>query len=369
MQAFLHVAVALGRLVGLAVVEARAVGSMRDREQIVVHRCGIGAVEHRTVGVHDRCDVEGLLVAPLELDGVDARRRKVVQMVDHAKVLRVEHERTAHVLLDGEILARAFLLHQRVAPAARLGAVALVPGAARHRRRQKTASRHRHAHGAVGERLDLQLAGRIGPQAGDVLDAHLPRAHHARGAHVVPAARGGGVGDARLRAHMQGDAGRMLLRQSERAQVAHDERVDARIGERLEVSRQRIDVVGVHERIERHVHRGARIVGEPHGIGDVRQREVLGALAHAEPIARQIDRIRAEAQRGLQLGSAARRREQLHGMQGFGSHAGYGSTDAAGRPARTPRFRHLKIGGLGTQPTPQPTLRTSRARPAACPRW
>ena len=44
---------------------------------------------------------------------------------------------------------------------------------------------------------------------------------------------------------------------------------------------------------------------------DVIKREVLGTLAHAEPVGGQIYRIRPETDGSLQLAAAARRRKKL----------------------------------------------------------
>ena len=50
---------------------------------------------------------------------------------------------------------------------------------------------------------------------------------------------------------------------------------------------------------------------EGDGGWDVIKREVLGTLAHAEPIGGQIHRIRPETDGGLQLAAAARGRKKL----------------------------------------------------------
>ena len=341
MPAFGGVAVHVGRLPGVAVVEARAVRAMRHGQQLVGQLGGGNAVQGQPVSAHHRSHVERLLVAAFDLERVDAGRGQVVKVRQHVEVLRGHDIGSAHVLLHGKELAGTLLLHQRVAPPARLGAMALVAGAAGERGADQAAARHGHAHGAVHERLQLQLARGAGAQSRDVLHAHLPRAHHAARAQLVPYARRLGVAHRGLGTHVQLDVRRVPLSQAQRAQVAHDERVDAGRGKRFEVRGKRLEVVGVHEGVQRHVRLRARIVHESCRSGNVVQREVRRALPQPEPIGGQVHGVRTEAQRGLQLRKPARGREELGSPCRLSSHAPYCSASANPRAGdhRNPSLR------------------------------
>ena len=232
-------------------------------------------------------------------------------MLDHAQVVRVHDIGAAHILLNGVIGTGALLLHQRIAPSARLRAIALVARTPRHGGRQHAAPRKGHAHGAMYERLDLKIARRLRAQLGDILHAHLTRDHHARCAQVVPGARSFGVHHGSLRAHMQLHMRGIAFRQGKRTKVADDERVGARGVKGLQIWRQGDDIGLAHKRVHRHVHLYARHVRKGDGGRDIVKREVLGTLAHTEPVGGQIYRIRPETNGGLQLAAAARRRKKL----------------------------------------------------------
>ena len=85
----------------------------------------------------------------------------------------------------------------------------------------------------------------------------------------MPNARRFGIGYGSLRAHVQRHAGRMPLRKAKRPQVAHDERVHLRGGKRLEVFRQRRQIVCMHKRVHGHEHARTRSVRERDRVGDI----------------------------------------------------------------------------------------------------
>ena len=161
------------------------------------------------------------------------------------------------------------------------------------------------------ERLDLKIARRLRAQLDDILHAHLTRDHHARCAQVVPDARSFGVHHGSLRAHMQLHMRGIAFRQGKRTKVADDECVGARGVKGLQIWRQGGDIGLAHKRVHRHVHLYARRVRKGDGGRDIVKREVLGTLAHTEPVGGQIYRTRPETNGGLQLATAARRRKKL----------------------------------------------------------
>ena len=217
--------------------------------------------------------------------------------------------------------------------------MALVAGAAGERGADQAAARHGHAHGAVHERLQLQLARGAGAQSRDVLHAHLPRAHHAARAQLVPYARRLGVAHRGLGTHVQ---------------------LDVR---RFEVRGKRLEVVGVHEGVQRRVRLRARIVRASCRSGNVVQREVRRALPQPETIGGQVHGVRTEAQRGLQLRKPARGREELGSPCRLSSHAPYcsASTNPRAGDHRNPSLR------AGQRPLPgnPPHLRALRHIPGS----
>ncbi len=271
----------------------------------------IGSVHDRAIGMHDRGHVERALVAALDFEGIDAGSGQVVQVLDHAQIVGVHHVCAANVLLNGVIRTRALFLNQRVAPAARLRAEALIARAARHGGGKQAAARIRHAHGTVDEGLELKLARNGGTQIGDILHRHLARKHHARGAQVIPGARGGRVHHRSLRAHVALHMRRVLAGQGKRAHVADDQRIGARTIERFQVFGQLAQIALAHHRVHGHVHLHACVVRERNRARDVFEREILGALAHAEAVARQVNGIGAETDGRLKLRAAARGRQKF----------------------------------------------------------
>ena len=126
------IAVVLWRLVRWSKIESSAVRPMRHRIKFVHKGCRVCPIEHLTIRIYHRCYIEGLLVAPLNLDGIDARIAQLIQVLQHAQILGVHDVGAAFVFLDWVILARARFFLKRILPAARLSTVARYPAAPRH---------------------------------------------------------------------------------------------------------------------------------------------------------------------------------------------------------------------------------------------
>ena len=109
----LFVAVVGGGLLRLGEVEARAVGAVGDGQKLVSHLIGRFAVKHAAIGAHDRSHVERLLVAALDLDGIDSRISQRLQVRKHVKIFRVHNEGAAVVLLNGKEFAGPLFLFQK----------------------------------------------------------------------------------------------------------------------------------------------------------------------------------------------------------------------------------------------------------------
>ena len=147
-------------------------------------------------------------------------------MLDHVEVLRVQDERPPRVLFNLEILTGTLFLDERIAPAARLSACALVARTTRHRGAEQTSSRIGNAHGTMDEHLNLEVVGHVRAHLGNVGKAHLPSAHHATRPKFIPHARSLSIQDRSLGAHMQLDMRRMCARERERPQITDKERID-----------------------------------------------------------------------------------------------------------------------------------------------
>lgn len=109
----LFVAVVGGGLLRLGEVEARAVGAVGDGQKLVSHLIGRFAVKHAAIGAHDCSHVERLLVAALDLDGIDSRISQRLQVRKHVKIFRVHNEGAAVVLLNGKEFAGPLFLFQK----------------------------------------------------------------------------------------------------------------------------------------------------------------------------------------------------------------------------------------------------------------
>ena len=308
-----------GRVGGaLGEVEARAEPAVAGVAHLVQQgfvKGRVGVLEHvvdgAAVGGDHGGDVVVGLHAPFDLEGADARVHKFAQVRDHAQVVGGIEVGAVRVLEHGQVLAGALLLHQRVLPAAGLRALALVGVAARQVVAQHAAPGVRRAHRAVHEGLDLQRLGRVAPDAAHVLHIQLAGEHHALDAVAVPERGGAPVERVGLRGQVQREARRDLPADLHRGGVGHDGGVHADALERDRVLRKGVQIavveVGVHGHVQRFtagmdgIHRAAQRVGV----------KIARIGAQAEAAAAHVHRVRAEAQRGLQLAGPARRGEQF----------------------------------------------------------
>jgi hypothetical protein len=116
-----------------------------------------GVIQTVAVSAGNDGGIVGRLGATLDLQAVQSHLTQIVQMIDHAHITGVQDVRTLLVLLNGEILAGALLLHEGVVIAAGLGTGAAVGVAAGHIVAQQAAAGIADAHGAMDKGLDLQL--------------------------------------------------------------------------------------------------------------------------------------------------------------------------------------------------------------------
>ena len=237
----------------------------------------------------------------LDLQTVHAGGHQVVQMVDHAHIPAVHDVGTLLVLEHREVLAGALFLHQRILIAAGLGARAPVGVPPRHIVAQKAAPRIADAHGAVAERLQLQLRRHALPDGGDLRQTDLPRQHHPRGAQIVPRLGADVVGHGLLGADVALTVGRVPPRQRECPQIRQDQGVHPRRIQLFQMGGQRLRLVPARHGVHRGVYLHAVVVGKAHRPGQLLIREVAREGAHTKGRARQIDGVCAVQNCHLQL--------------------------------------------------------------------
>ena len=65
---------------------------MRNREQLARSRFNVSPIKSLTIRMHDGSNIESALVASLDFQGVDACTTKLIDMLDHIQILRVQNE-------------------------------------------------------------------------------------------------------------------------------------------------------------------------------------------------------------------------------------------------------------------------------------
>ncbi len=141
-------------------------------------------------------------------------------MLDHVHVLRVEQVAAVLIFLQLVVLAGAFFLHELVAPAAALRAVARERAAAGGVVAYQTAPGICHAHGAVDEGLKFETSWQLRAHGCYVCKRELARTYDAFGAQLMPHERCLRIGDTCLRAHVDVEFWRYFARYAQGAQVA-----------------------------------------------------------------------------------------------------------------------------------------------------
>ena len=135
--------------IGHMIEEAARVDAVRYLLQLFepriaqMERLSLGAsgIDRLAIDLRDARRIVDALHAPLDLQAVESHGAKLRQKRQEAQVLGIHDVGAALVLLDGKDLAGTILLHESIAPAARLRTRAAVRVAPREVAAQKAAPR------------------------------------------------------------------------------------------------------------------------------------------------------------------------------------------------------------------------------------
>ena len=171
----------------------------------------------------------------------------------------------------------------------------------------------------MGERLHLHAArSRLAREQLDLAEGQLARQRHARGAQARRRLDSGDVVRVHLGRDVQARLRQHLAQRRGKADVLHDERVDARPVRPARRVQRRAHLVGKHGDVHRHVHARAAQMGVRARLRERLRGEVVRSAAGVERFHAQVHGIRARAHRGMQRGHAARRGEKLDPACGAG---------------------------------------------------
>ena len=237
-------------------------------------------------------------------------------MLQHVHVLRVEQVGAVLGLFDREVAAGTLLLHDRVLPAAGLGAFAVVAVAAGQVVGEQAAPGERHAHRAVHKAFDVHVLGDVRADVAHGLQIHLPGEHDALGAQLVQGVGGQIVGHAGLRGdvdlQVRGDA----PCGHHHADVGDNQRVHAGVLELAQIFLQVLDLGVARQHVAGHIDARAALMGVPGALLEVLQAQVPGRRTHAERLAAAVHGVRPVVHGGFQAAQVA------CGRQHFGLVAG-----------------------------------------------
>ena len=247
-------------------------------------------VQRPAVGLRGGGDVVGALEAALDLQTRHAQGGKVADQVVRRQVLRGEQ-----VVLVAQRLVFA-VDDQLVWQPTRLGALPAVGAAAAEALAGQALPAVGDAERAVGEHLQRHRRG-IGDLA-DVLDAQLARQHDALDAQRADELDAARLGQRHLRRPVYVQARRDVADQVRHAQVLHDDGVDARRGDRLDVVGGRRQLVAENEGVEREETLHVVVVQVGDDLRQIVQLEVGGTVPGIELVEPEVDGVRPVGNRG-----------------------------------------------------------------------
>jgi hypothetical protein len=217
----------------------------------------------------------------------------------------------------------------------------------------------------VHEHLELDVGGRAdAPQVGE---RKLAPQHHPAGAVGGGEGDALGTGDGHLGGAVDRQAGRDLARKARHADVLHDHRVHARLGDRRERAFGGVEFVVEDQGVEGDEAADAALVQRRHRLGEFLEGEAdLGA--GAEVVEAEVDRVGAGLDRSPQLRPVA---GGAHQFGGAGAARHRRRIVARGRPAMALRNagwrsclspRSRERSGMRRSAEAMPSRRAHRSR-------
>ena len=141
------------------------------------------------VGVGHGGDIVGAFRAAFDFEAGGTGVNQIIQVPQHIHVLRIEQIGAVLGLLDREVLAGALLFHDRILPAAWLGAFAVIAIAAGQIVGEQAAAGEGHAHSTVDEAFDVEVIRNVGANITHGLQVHLAGQHHTASTKLVEGVR------------------------------------------------------------------------------------------------------------------------------------------------------------------------------------
>ena len=163
----------------------------------------------------------------------------------------------------------------------------------------------------MNKRLQPQLRGCVGTDLADLLQRKLPRQDHRVRSHGVEDVGGGAVDHTKLRADMQLDLRRKTLGQRDHAQIGNDQRVGSDLLQIRKVLRQPVQLFLPRQGVAGDIDLLPPLMGQGNRPLQRLVIEISRGGSHTEFLPREVDGIRAIAQRHLQPLPIPGRGEQL----------------------------------------------------------
>ena len=195
------------------------------------------------VGVGHGGDIVGAFRAAFDFEAGGTGVNQIIQVPQHIHVLRIEQIGAVLGLLDREVLAGALLFHDRILPAAWLGAFAVIAIAAGQIVGEQAAAGEGHAHSTVDEAFDVEVIGNVGANITHGLQVHLAGQHHTASTKLVEGVRSLIISHAGLGGDVQFQIRSHLTGHHHHANIGDDQRVHAGVFELADVLAHGFDLV------------------------------------------------------------------------------------------------------------------------------
>ena len=258
------------------------------------------------VGVGHGGDIVGAFRAAFDFEAGGTGVNQIIQVPQHIHVLRIEQIGAVLGLLDREVLAGALLFHDRILPAAWLGAFAVIAIAAGQIVGEQAAAGEGHAHSTVDEAFDVEVIGNVGANITHGLQVHLAGQHHTASTKLVEGVRSLIISHAGLGGDVQFQIRSHLTGHHHHANIGDDQRVHAGVFELADVFAHRFDFIVARQHIAGHIHASATLMRVTGAFFEILQTQVFRRRTHAERLTSAVDGVRTVIDGGFQSSQIAR---------------------------------------------------------------